>query len=122
VQYSRRSSLGPRRGNEDFLTEAATELGLCQVRSRTDRPCVRPAVVKILGVPFCEQCAHEQEAYFAIGELVLARGPAIGWPEGIGTIHDDSLFEALKWVRRKFAGHVADARETLEAAEQEALR
>jgi hypothetical protein len=99
-----------------------TELGSCQVRSRTDRPCVRPAVVKILGVPFCEQCAREQEAYFAIGELAWARGPATGWPEGVGTTHDESLFEVLKRIRQKFASHVVDARETLEAAEQEALR
>jgi hypothetical protein len=104
------------------LTEAMTELGSCQVRSRTDRPCVRPAVVKILGVPFCEQCAREQEAYFAIGELAWARGPATGWPEGAGTAHDESLFEVLKRIRQKFASHVVDARETLEAAEQEALR
>jgi hypothetical protein len=104
------------------LTEATTELGSCQVRSRTERPCVRPAVVKILGVPFCEQCAREQEAYLAIGELAWARGPAIGWPEGVGNPHDESLFEVLKRIRRKFASHVVDARETLEAAEQEALR
>jgi hypothetical protein len=26
-------------------------------------------VVEILGIPFCEACAREQEAYFAIGEL-----------------------------------------------------
>jgi len=104
------------------LTEATTELGLCQVRSRTDRPCVRPAVVKILGIPFCEQCAREQEAYFAIGELALARGPAIGWPEGVGNSHDEFLFEVLKRIRQKFASHVVDSRLTLEAAEQEALR
>jgi hypothetical protein len=104
------------------LTEAITELGSCQVRSRTDRPCVRPAVVKILGVPFCEQCAREQEAYFAIGELPWARGPAIGWLEGVRTAHDESLFEVLKRIRQKFASHVVDARETLEAAEQEVLR
>ena len=41
----------------------------CQVRSGTDNPCGRPASVKIRGVPFCEPCAREQEAYFAIGEL-----------------------------------------------------
>jgi hypothetical protein len=92
------------------------------VRSRTDRPCVRPAVVKILGVPFCEQCASEQEAYFAIGELACARRPEIGWPEGVGNLHDEPLFEALERMRRKFASHVADARATLEAAEQEVLR
>lgn len=104
------------------MTEAMTELGSCQVRSRTDRPCVRPAVVRILGVPFCEHCAREQEAYFAIGELAWARGPATGWPEGVGNPHDESLFEVLKRIRQKVASHVVDARETLEAAEQEALR
>jgi hypothetical protein len=26
-------------------------------------------VVEILGIPFCEECAREQEVYFAIGEL-----------------------------------------------------
>ena len=57
---------------EDVLkTEATKELGLCQVGSKTDRPCPRLAVVEIRGVPFCERCACEQEAYFAIGELSL---------------------------------------------------
>ena len=45
------------------------ELGSCQVRSGTDDPCLRPAAVKVGGIPFCESCAREQEAYFAIGEL-----------------------------------------------------
>jgi hypothetical protein len=26
-------------------------------------------VVEIWGLPFCERCAREQEAYFAIGEM-----------------------------------------------------
>ena len=26
-------------------------------------------MVEIRGIPFCETCAREQEAYFAIGEL-----------------------------------------------------
>jgi hypothetical protein len=43
--------------------------GPCQVRSRTQSPCLHQAVVEILGMPFCEACAREQEAYFAIGEL-----------------------------------------------------
>ena len=51
------------------MTEATTKLGLCQVRSKTDHPCPRQAVVEIWGMPFCERCAREQEAYFAIGEL-----------------------------------------------------
>jgi hypothetical protein len=46
-----------------------SKLGLCQVGSQTEDSCLRPAVVKIRGVPFCEKCAQEQEAYFAIGEL-----------------------------------------------------
>ncbi len=51
------------------LLETTTALGTCQLRSKTDRPCPRPAVVKIWGMPFCERCAREQQAYFAIGEL-----------------------------------------------------
>ncbi len=43
--------------------------GPCQVRSKTQRPCLHQAVVEIQGIPFCEACAREQEAYFAIGEL-----------------------------------------------------
>ena len=42
----------------------------CQVRSKTESPCPRRADVEIRGVAFCGPCAHEQEAYFAIGELV----------------------------------------------------
>lgn len=64
-----REHIGPRRGKEGVLTEAATKLGLCQVRSETDRPCPHPAVVEIWGIPFCERCAREQAAYFAIGEI-----------------------------------------------------
>ena len=51
------------------MAKTITELGMCGVRSGADSPCRRLAVVKIRGVPFCERCAHEQEAYFAIGEL-----------------------------------------------------
>src|SRR3712207_4669424 len=59
----------PRRG-EVLLTEV-TKLGPCQVRSKTDRPCPHQAVTEIWGIPFCESCAREQEAYFAIGELTV---------------------------------------------------
>lgn len=52
--------------------EATTELAQCRVRSETDHPCPRPAVVKICGVPFCEWCAREQKAYFSVGELTQA--------------------------------------------------
>ena len=45
----------------------------CQVRNKTGNPCPRRAEVEILGVGFCGACAREQEAYFAIGELVTRR-------------------------------------------------
>ena len=48
-----------------------TKLGLCQVRSKTEHPCPHQAVTEIWGIPFCESCAREQEAYFAIGELTV---------------------------------------------------
>ena len=53
------------------MTKPKKELGLCQVRSKTDHPCPHQAVLKICGVPFCERCAHEQEVYFAIGEMSI---------------------------------------------------
>ena len=65
------SSRGPRatRRKKLLLTQAATKAGLCQVRSRTQSPCLHQAVVEVWGIPFCEACAREQEVYFAIGEL-----------------------------------------------------
>ncbi len=48
-----------------------TKLGPCQVRSKTQRPCPHRAVMEIWGIPFCEACAREQEAYFAIGNLTM---------------------------------------------------
>jgi hypothetical protein len=51
------------------LTQATSKSGLCQVRSKTQSPCLHRAVVEVRSIPFCEACALEQEAYFAIGEL-----------------------------------------------------
>ena len=73
------------------MTKTMTELGQCQVRSGTVRPCRRPAMVRIRGVPFCEQCAREQEAYFAIGELTEAS-------EGF---RDERLVELLDRMRHR---------------------
>ena len=50
---------------------ATTKLGPCQVRSKTVHPCPHRAVTEIRGIPFCAPCAREQEAYFAIGTLVM---------------------------------------------------
>ncbi len=75
------------------MAKVATDPGLCQVRSGTDRPCSRQAVLKIRGVPFCEPCAREQETYFAIGELT----------ESSRCLGDGALVQALngmRWERR----------------------
>ena len=63
----------------------------CRVGSGTPNPCLRPAVVEVSGVPFCEACAREQEAYFAIGELT----------EKPNQLKDEeSLLEMLGWMRQ----------------------
>ena len=85
----------PLRRKGAILT-GATMPAACQMRSRTKSPCPRRAAVEIRGVPFCGPCAREQEAYFAIGDLV-ARGEARG-PRG------RALAEALERVRRESAG------------------
>ena len=71
------------------------QLGSCQVRSKTQSPCLQRAVVEILGIPFCEACASEQEAYFAIGELTQEE------VQGFGS---KPLAEALERMQRERAG------------------
>ena len=74
----------------------------CQVRSKAESPCPRRAAVEIRGVAFCGPCAREQEAYFAIGELV-EQG------EGERGLRGRPLAEALKRLRReRGAGSVAE--------------
>ncbi len=79
-------------------TEATTRLGPCQVGSKTDRPCPRLAAVEIWGLPFCESCARQQEAYFTIGELTQeeARG-----------LCNEQLVEVLDRMRWKRTGYTA---------------
>jgi hypothetical protein len=72
-----------------LLIGATTKLGPCQVRSKTERPCLHQAVMEIWGIPFCELCAREQEAYFAIGKLTMQ-------PQGLA-------------FDRKLAGRIAQA-------------
>ncbi len=78
-----------------LLTEA-TIPAPCQVRSKTESPCPHRAIVEIRGVAFCGPHAREQEAYFAIGELI-AREEALG-------LRGRPLAEALKRMRRESAG------------------
>jgi hypothetical protein len=68
------------------------------VRSRTESPCPRSAEVEILGVGFCGQCAREQEAYFAIGELTQQEED-----EAQG-FRRKQLAEALERMRRDRTG------------------
>lgn len=82
------------------------------MRSGTGLPCGGPAVVEILGVPFCERCAREQEAYFAMGELTIGRD---------SRFRDEALLEALGRIRREFAGPAAGTRRRREAEKQGVL-
>jgi hypothetical protein len=74
---------------EDFLTDAKMPVS-CEVRSKTESPCPRRAVVEIWGVAFCGPCAREQEAYFAIGELTQ---------EQTRSLRSTPLTEALERMR-----------------------
>jgi predicted Fe-S protein YdhL (DUF1289 family) len=76
---------------EVLLTEATMGLVPCQVRSKTESPCTNRAVVEIQGIAFCEACAREQEAYFAIGELTQE--------EETQSLRNKQLAEALERIR-----------------------
>ena len=82
------------------MTQVTTKPGPCQVRSKTQRPCLRRAVVEIEGIPFCEARAREQEAYFAIGELT----------QETQDLRGDMLGEALDGMRRHRAHSLATAK------------
>lgn len=81
------------------MTGTVESLGSCQVRSGTDLPCGRPASVRLLGVLFCEECAREQNAYFAIGELTQTRDPLAEIFGIHGSYRDGPLIEALRKLR-----------------------
>jgi hypothetical protein len=79
---------------EIYLTEVKLRVA-CEVRSKTESPCHRRAVVEIGGVTFCGPCAREQEAYFAIGGLTQ---------EEARDLHSKSLADVLERMRRDRAG------------------
>ena len=68
-------------GEEVLLIGARTKLGPCQVRSKTEHPCPHQAEMVFWGIPFCEACAREQEAYFAIGKLTTEAQGLVSDPE-----------------------------------------
>jgi hypothetical protein len=86
------------------------KLGPCQVRSRTQSPCPDPAVVEILGIPFCEACAHQQEVYFAIGELTQGEQKQDLRIEPLRKSLAETLGEMLSGMRRQRADDLAAAR------------
>ena len=92
------------------MPEARTELGECQVRSRTESPCLKPAEVEIRGIPFCEPCAREQEAYFAIGELT----------HGKHSLPSKPLAEVLGRMRREreLAGGILSSKRNRNAIDE----
>jgi hypothetical protein len=83
------------------LALATTEPGPCQMRSKAESPCLRRAVVEIRGIPLCEGCAREQEAYFAVGELTQETENLRSGPLG------KTLGEALDGMRRRCADVLA---------------
>jgi hypothetical protein len=82
------------------LIQATTKPVPCQVRSKTESPCLHLAVVEIRGIPFCEACAREQEVYFAIGELTQERQD----------LRSEPLGKSLEGMRRQLADGRAAAR------------
>ena len=89
---------------------ASTKPGPCQVRSKTEYPCLHQAVMEIRGIPFCERCAREQEAYFAIGELTRGKHSHRSKP----------LAEALERMRkeRELTGGIITSKRNRSAIEE----
>ncbi len=84
---------------------ATTKLGPCQVRSKTERPCPHQAVLEIWGVPFCEPCAREQEAYFAIGKLTMQPQGLASDPELPSEAYRRTIREARNtWQKNALSG------------------
>ncbi|MBA4117063.1 MAG: hypothetical protein H0X71_11700 [Rubrobacter sp.] len=89
------------------------KLEQCQVGRETERPCPNPAAVEIRGVPFCECCAREQEAYFTVGEITQKL--ADDRTRQVRNSLDESLAEALDLMRWGFDERLVEAEEYAEA-------
>ena len=79
------------------------------MRRGTVDPCPRPAAAKIWGIPFCERCAREQEAYFAIGELTQEEEDLPRLRRGVSARRDEQLAEVLGGMRRERTRSAAGA-------------
>ena len=89
------------------MTQATSKPGPCQVRSKTQSPCLHRAEVEILGVAFCGPCAREQEAYFAIGELTREAQDLCSEP--LSKTLGKTLGEPLERIRRQRTDGLAAA-------------
>jgi hypothetical protein len=89
------------------------------VRSETNHPCSRPAVVEIMGIPFCWPYAHEQEACFAVDQLAQAQGLVAGWQREARDLGNEPLAAALELMQREFALRFTQARKRRGAARGE---
>jgi hypothetical protein len=65
-------------------------------------------VVEIRGIPFCEACAREQEAYFAIGELTQEETRDLRG-ESLSKALGETLGEMLGGMRRRRTDDLAAA-------------
>jgi hypothetical protein len=65
-------------------------------------------MVEIQGIPFCEACAREQEAYFAIGELTQETQDLRSEP--LSKSLGKTLGEMLDGMRRQRTDDLAAAR------------
>ena len=92
------------------MIDAVTQQGPCQVRSRTQSPCLHQAVVEIRGIPFCGACAREQEVYFAIGELTQGEQKRDLRIEPLRKSLAETLGEMLSGMRRQRTDDLAVAR------------
>ena len=91
------------------MIQAAAKRVPCQVRSKTESPCVHRAVVEIRGIPFCEACAREQEAYFAIGELMSEEERRDLRGEPLSKSLGETLGEMLDGIHRQRTDDLAAA-------------
>jgi len=66
-------------------------------------------VVEIRGIPFCEACAREQEAYFAIGELTQEETRDLR-SESLSKSLGKTLGEMLEGMRRQGTDDLAAAK------------
>lgn len=109
ISREQRNREHPRR-RELLPRERESELGPCQVRIKTDTPCPYSAVLKIRGVPFCEWCAREQAAYFAIGDLTqVQRMEAVRGQPGFCCLASELLVEMSDRARWKLVGRIIKA-------------